>query len=49
MERIFKVSYWSKSLRMSMANMITNDVSANNGQSQYKLAYNDLLNDANKG
>ena len=49
MERMFKVSYESKSLRMTISNMITNEVSTNNGQSQIKLAYNDFLYDANKG
>ena len=49
LERMFKVSNESKSLRMSVANIITNDVSANNWQSQIKLAYQDFLYDANKG
>ena len=48
MEHLLKVSYESKRLRMSIANMITYDVSANNGQSQIKLGYNDFLYDANK-
>ena len=49
MEHMFKVRYESKSLRMSMVNMITNEVSAINGPSQIKLAYNDFLYDGNKG
>ena len=36
MERMFKVSYESKSLRMSIANMITNEFSPNNGKIQKK-------------
>ena len=46
---MYVVSYESKSLRMSIANINTNEISANNGQSQIRLAYNDFLYDANKG
>ena len=38
-----------KSLRMSIVNMNTYEVSANNGQGQIILVYNDFLYDANKG
>lgn len=39
----------NKILRRSIANINTSDVSASNGQGQIRLAYNDLLYDANKG
>ena len=48
MERMFRVSYESKSLRISIAKMITNEVSEKICQSQTKLAYNYVLYDANK-
>ena len=46
---MFKVRYESKSLKMSIVNINTNEVSANNRQSQIRFAYNDFLYDANKG
>ena len=46
---LFKVRYESKTLRMLIDDMITNEVSTNNGQRQIKLAYNDFLYGANKG
>ena len=48
MEGMFKVSYESKSLRMSIANMITIEVLTNNRNIQIKLAYNDFLYDSYK-
>ena len=36
------------SYKMSIANINTYEVSANNGQGQIKLAYKDFLYDANK-
>ena len=38
MECMLKDSYESKSLRISITNMITNEVSTNNGQSQIKFS-----------
>ena len=49
MERVFKVRFETMSLRMSLSNINTNEVSANNRQSQIRLDYNDFLYDANKG
>ena len=49
MEHMFKVSYQSKSIRMAIANIDTNEVSTNNGQGKIRLAYNDFLYDVNKG
>ena len=49
MERMFKVSYEIKILRMSIANTNTHEVSTNNGQSQIRLTCNDFLYDVNKG
>ena len=49
MESMFKASYESKILRMSIVNINTNEVSANNRQSQIRFAYNDFLYDVNKG
>ena len=48
-EHMFKGSYGSKSLRISIININTNGVLENNGQSQILLAYNDYLYEANKG
>ena len=39
----------NKSLRMSIVNINTYEVSANNLQSQIKFAYNDFLYHDNKG
>ena len=38
-----------KSLSMLIANINTYEVSANNGQGQIRLVYNDFLYDFNKG
>ena len=48
MERMFKVSYEIKSIRILIVNININEVSANNGQSQITLAYTDFFNDAKK-
>ena len=42
------LGYERKILGMLIANMITNEVSANNRQSQIKLSYNNFLYDSNK-
>ena len=48
MERMFKVSHESNSLRISIANIDANKYSANNEQRQIRLAHSDFLYDANK-
>ena len=48
-EPMSKVSHESNSLWMSIPPINTKEVSANNGQSQIRLAYNDFLYDYNKG
>ena len=48
MEYIFHVSN-EEELKNVNFQYHTRDVSANNGQSQLRLAYNDFLYDANKG
>ena len=48
MERMFKVRN-EEELKNVNFQYHTHEVSANNGQSQLRLAYNDFLYDANKG
>ena len=48
MGHMFKVSYESMILRISIANINTNEFSESNRQSQIKLVYNDFLYDSNK-
>ena len=48
MEHMFKVSN-EEELKNVICQYHTHEVSANNGQSQIRLDYNDFLYDANKG